>query len=296
MKRNNICINQGQGRHGGVRPQNCPTPPRLTTQSEQQLYSGEEFEQLGLSIMGRAPNGSNNTKERRFFSHFGLKAGLVSIVWRELAESNWLQLAGRKAKPEHLLWCLLFLNNYSVEEVNAAFVHTSERTFREKVWFYAEGIVQLDRKLVSFPQAFCLTIFYSIAYSTIILFCNQIRWENRFEGNTGERCLVTVNGVDFEIQEPTNFSSQWFSHKSRGPGLRYEMAVCIQTGKIVAYNGPFECGSWPDLQIFRSKLKCNLGPGEKVVADRGYRGDDRICTPDEFIDNQHRRAMSVARA
>jgi hypothetical protein len=74
------------------------------------------------------------------------------------------------------------------------------------------------------------------------------------------------------------------------------MAVCIQTGKIDAYNGPFECGSWPDLKIFRSKLKCNLGPGEKVVADRGYRGDDRICTPEEFIDNQHRRKMSVARA
>jgi hypothetical protein len=120
--------------------------------------------------MGCAPIGSNNTKKRRFISHFGLKAGLVSIVWRELAESNWLQLAGRKAKPEHPLWCLLFLNNYSVEEVNAAFVHTSERTFREEVWFYAEGIAQLDRKLVSFPQAFCLTIFHSIAYSTIILF------------------------------------------------------------------------------------------------------------------------------
>jgi hypothetical protein len=64
MKRNNICINQGQGRHGGAWPQNFPTPPWLTTPSEQQLYSGEEFEQLGLSIMRRDPNGSNNTKER----------------------------------------------------------------------------------------------------------------------------------------------------------------------------------------------------------------------------------------
>jgi hypothetical protein len=109
------------------------------------LYSGEEFEQLGLSIMRRDPNGSNNTKERWFISHFGLKAGLVSIVWRELAESNWLQLAGRKAKLEHLLWCLLFLNNYSVEELNAASVHTSERTFRKKVWFYAEGICHMLR-------------------------------------------------------------------------------------------------------------------------------------------------------
>jgi hypothetical protein len=105
-----------------------------------------------------------------------------------------------------------------------------------------------------------------------------------------------VDGIDFDIQEPTNFSSRWYSHKFRGPGLRYEIAVCIKTGKIVAFNGPFECVGWPDLKIFRNKLKWNLGPCEKVVADRGYRGDDKICIPDDFINNQHKRAMSLARA
>jgi hypothetical protein len=132
---------------------------------------------------------------------------------------------------------------------------------------------------------------------TLLLFdCKQIKWENRFEGNTRERCLVTVDGIDFAIQEPTNFSSRWFSHKFGGPGLRYEIAVCIHTGKIVSFNGPFECGSWPDLKIFRSRLKQNLTVGEKVVADRGYNGDERICTPDSSLSNQHKAAMNTARA
>jgi hypothetical protein len=50
------------------------------------------------------------------------------------------------------------------------------------------------------------------------------------------------------------------------------------------------------LKIFRSKLKYNLSVGEKVIADRGYRGDDRICTPEDFLNNQHKVAINSARA
>ena len=115
-------------------------------------------------------------------------------------------------------------------------------------------------------------------------------------GNTGERCLVTVDGVDFQIPEPIPWNSKWYSHKFDGPGLHYEIAVCIHTGDIVSYNGPFECGAWPDLKIFRSRLKGMLGPGEKVIADRGYRGDSRTIVPTMARSEQHREAMNVARA
>jgi hypothetical protein len=43
-------------------------------------------------------------------------------------------------------------------------------------------------------------------------------------------------------------------------------------------------------------MKYNLSIGEKVVADRGYRGDERICIPDDFLDNEHKIAMNTARA
>jgi hypothetical protein len=74
---------------------------------------------------------------------------------------------------------------------------------------------------------------------------------------------VTVDGTDLQIYEPTPFSKKWYSHKFRAAGLRYEVAVCIQTGDIVWFHGPFPCGEWPDLKIFRDGLKKVLAPGEK---------------------------------
>ncbi|KAI2499167.1 hypothetical protein MHU86_15319 [Fragilaria crotonensis] len=103
-----------------------------------------------------------------------------------------------------------------------------------------------------------------------------IRWENRFRSDRGKTCKVTVDGVDFPIEEPTPFDSQWFSHKFRGPGLRYEMAICIQTGDIVWVNGPYKCGKWPDVKIFKSRLMHLLGDDEMVEADRGYRGHQKV--------------------
>jgi len=65
---------------------------------------------------------------------------------------------------------------------------------------------------------------------------------------------------------------------------------------IVALTGPFECGSWPDIKIFCYKLKGMLSVGEKVVADRGYRGDTRILVPGNAISIEHYNAMNTARA
>jgi hypothetical protein len=90
---------------------------------------------------------------------------------------------------------------------------------------------------------------------------------------------MTVDGTDCEIWEPHPFSRLWYSHKFKGPGLRYEIAVCIQTGDIVWVNGPYKCGRWPDLKIFRDRLKGLLIPREQVEADKGYRGDDKVRHP-----------------
>ena len=63
--------------------------------------------------------------------------------------------------------------------------------------------------------------------------------------------LVSIDGVDFRIMEPSPFSPKWFSHKFRGPGIRYELAICIRTGDIVWTYGGFPCGEWPDLKLAR---------------------------------------------
>jgi hypothetical protein len=86
----------------------------------------------------------------------------------------------------------------------------------------------------------------------------------------GSTCLVTVDGTDFQICEPTKFDEKWFSHKFNGPGVCYEIAVCIQTGWIVWINGPFPCGT-PELCIAQSALIFELDNNEKYLADGGYK-------------------------
>jgi len=90
----------------------------------------------------------------------------------------------------------------------------------------------------------------------------------------GEDCLVSIDTTDVPIEEPKPFSRKWYSHKFEGAGLRYEIAVSIKKGYIVWVNGPYPCGSYPDISIFRHALKHYLEKDERVEADDGYRGDE----------------------
>ena len=108
--------------------------------------------------------------------------------------------------------------------------------------------------------------------------------------------LVTVDGTDFRIPEPMPFHRGWYSHKYKRAGVRYEIAVCIATGCIVHTLGPFPCGHWSDISIFRFGLKKMLLPNELVVADKGYRFDHKCLTPIDSTDLPTLHAMSVARA
>ena len=107
--------------------------------------------------------------------------------------------------------------------------------------------------------------------------------------------LRTVDGTDFRIAEPLPFSKKWYSHKFKRAGLRYEVAVCIQTSEIVWINGPFACGQWPDLKIFSSALVNMLGPNEMVETDDGYK-HPRCRRTSHVISKQDSRARAIARA
>ncbi len=73
-------------------------------------------------------------------------------------------------------------------------------------------------------------------------------------------CLISVNGTDFRIREPTVFSPKWFSYKFKGGGLCYEVGLLLETGDIMWVNGPFACRKWIDLEICRVGLKRALLP------------------------------------
>lgn len=124
----------------------------------------------------------------------------------------------------------------------------------------------------------------------------QIEWENRYEGDNGSRCLVSVDGTDFAIFEPVPFSPKWYSHKLNGSGLRYEIAICIQTGVPVWINGPFPCGSWSDLRIARDALVDALDAGEYYLADGGYRDGNQYSETPSGMHLFGDRQKSVVRA
>ena len=92
---------------------------------------------------------------------------------------------------------------------------------------------------------------------------------------------MSVDVTDFLINEPKPFDSCWFSHKFRGPGLRYETGLAIELPKIVWANGPWPCGSYSDVRIFREGLKNYLRADEFVIADNGCTDERCIQTPGE---------------
>ena len=107
---------------------------------------------------------------------------------------------------------------------------------------------------------------------------------------------MTLDGTDCKIQEPRPFERKWFSHKFRGPGVRYEVGVNIQNGWIVWCNGPYPYGEWSDIKIARHTIVDLLQEDEMCVADGGYRdGYEHFETP-TGLNNYDQRMKKLARA
>ena len=122
--------------------------------------------------------------------------------------------------------------------------------------------------------------------------------ENCFNGldhvvNTN--CFISVDGTDCPVFEPSPFNKEMYSHKLNGPGLKYEVAVCLKTGHIVWINGPF-VASVNDGTIFREGLSGLLFDEEAVEVDGGYKGDDKMKLPSMGINSSKRKMKSNVRA
>lgn len=114
------------------------------------LPSRHDFKAIGFSMMRREHSrAGRKTRMRRFISWFGAEPIFVALTWRKLHESGWLAYSGRRPKPEHLLWTLNWMRCYNTEDIGAGIAGVDEKTYREKVWFYMEGIARLDTTVVS---------------------------------------------------------------------------------------------------------------------------------------------------
>jgi hypothetical protein len=83
-----------------------------------------------------------------------------------------------------------------------------------------------------------------------------------------------------------------YSHKFHGPGLRYELGICIRTGYIVWACGGLPCGEWSDLRLARHAFVLGLQEGEKAIADRGYRDYHYFEIPNGHNDPNKKEMMA----
>ena len=79
-----------------------------------------------------------------------------------------------------------------------------------------------------------------------------------------------MDGTDFQRSQTNR---DWYSHKFKRSGLRYEVALSILGGDICWICGPWKPGVYNDVMIFREALATWLEPGERVEADDGYVGE-----------------------
>lgn len=103
----------------------------------------------------------------------------------------------------------------------------------------------------------------------------------------GQTVFVSLDGVDFKIKEPIPFSRKWFSHKFKGPGLRYEIGLNIRSGYIVWKHGGYPCGEFPDLKLAREAYVHSVNVGEKTLADKGYRDANFFIQPTANTQGTH---------
>ena len=206
--------------------------------------------------------------ERRMFrATLGASFLTISELWNMLNPTTNIS---NRARPKHLLWTLVFLKVNKSEPVHLQLTGCKSRdTFRQWVKRFAEAIADHE--------------------SQVIVFENQFK---NWDGKT--QCLLCIDCTDVPILEPGDRSAVWWSHKFNGPGVRYEVGTCIQTGEIVWFRGPFPCNI-SDREIFDCFLSKKLIPGEGVEADSGYAGREQIFLPGVAKNSMQRKQKSQVR-
>ena len=200
------------------------------------------------------------TEDRDFRDIFGVGPMVALVSWKLLEEYD---LTPEKGTIRHFMWSLLFLKGNATEARNKINCGGADKkTMRKWIWQFVSAIADLEPYLVRRSAHSLLTrpsVLRLLTMSPSFL-AVKIVWANRFIGDVSADCLVDVDGTDFKIAEHgPEFSSHKYAKKS---ALRYEVATCIQTGRIVWVNGPFEAGMWPDISIFRCALKSMLAANE----------------------------------
>ncbi len=98
----------------------------------------------------------------------------------------------------------------------------------------------------------------------------QILFENRKVGDVRNDCLLSLDSTDFCVAK--SYKKPYYSYKFKKLGFHYKVALCIKTGNICWWVGPYLPGIWNDNMIFQDGLVHFLEVGERCETDDGYQG------------------------
>ena len=101
------------------------------------LVTPTRFRREGDAIIVREDSRRGPASMRRFRATFGTTPFCCLTLWKrvEIPEGS---------QPKHLLWAMMLLKTYAVQEVMASLAGVDEKTFRKWAWVFIEAIAVIE--------------------------------------------------------------------------------------------------------------------------------------------------------
>ena len=218
-------------------------------------FTTQSVMSYGLQIVGFGMKRQDVAKElqmKRFRSHFGVGPKAIIAILRDAKDVN----------IENLLMTLCWLKLYETEHVMAGRWGHCEEFCRKTVKDVASRIQRLKSKKIKFGPF-----------------------------DEKQQYVGTIDCVHCETFEfRTEPHSKWYSHKSNGAGVTYEVVIDILYDRVIWVSGP-QPASTHDITMFRGgaqvdpskrnnkanwdrrALYFHIPEGKKLIGDSGYKGE-----------------------
>ena len=84
---------------------------------------------------------------------------------------------------------------------------------------FIPAIAELESSVVRYKNIFLSCIYFYFYLSFVIIL--YVFFDNRLTNDSGNNCLISVDGTDFLIAD---HGAKFYSHKFKNSGLRYEVS------------------------------------------------------------------------
>ena len=133
----------------------------------------ESFINAGRDIQNHPTALSIKTEDRKFRSFFGTCPEVCLDVWNRLKPYDNVHV---DSKPKHLLWGSMLIKVYATDEALSSLAKADEKTFPKWAWKFIVAVSDVVTDQV-------------------------IDLENRFRGDIGNQCKLSLDGTHYRCQK-----------------------------------------------------------------------------------------------